>query len=101
MNTHDFDFERDGHVGVITFNNPSRMNPLGEALQRALLEFLPTLGQNDDIHMLVITGAGRRFCVGADLASVAFGEDAPKARDWPNPDGLLQHPDMTWAFRGS
>jgi 2-(1,2-epoxy-1,2-dihydrophenyl)acetyl-CoA isomerase len=80
MNSSIFDFERDAHVGVLTLNNPSRMNPLGEELQCALLEFLPTLAQDSAIHALVITGAGRGFCVGADLASVVIGQDAPEAR---------------------
>ncbi|MDB5884424.1 MAG: enoyl-CoA hydratase [Polaromonas sp.] len=80
MKTRLFDFERDGHVGLLTLNNPVRVNPLGEELQHALLEFLFALGEDKGIHALVITGAGCGFCVGADLASVVIGDDDPEVR---------------------
>jgi 2-(1,2-epoxy-1,2-dihydrophenyl)acetyl-CoA isomerase len=63
-------FERIGDAGVATFNEPFRLNPLGTALQRALRALLSDLRQDASVRCLVLTGAGKAFCVGADLAGM-------------------------------
>jgi 2-(1,2-epoxy-1,2-dihydrophenyl)acetyl-CoA isomerase len=66
-------FERDGDVAVLTLNEPQRLNPLTGSVQRALQEHLVRLRDDTSVRALVITGAGRGFCVGADLASMQDG----------------------------
>ncbi|MDR1968622.1 MAG: enoyl-CoA hydratase/isomerase family protein [Burkholderiaceae bacterium] len=62
--------ERDGDVAILCFNIPSRLNPLTVALQQALRERLARLRDEGEVRAVVLTGAGRSFCVGADLGSM-------------------------------
>jgi 2-(1,2-epoxy-1,2-dihydrophenyl)acetyl-CoA isomerase len=63
-------FERVDDVGIATFNEPQRLNPLSVALQESLLALLAQLTEQPDVRCLVLTGAGKAFCVGADLDSM-------------------------------
>ena len=47
-----------------------QLNPLGIAMQQQLRACLADLSRNQDVAVLVITGAGKAFCVGADLTSI-------------------------------
>jgi 2-(1,2-epoxy-1,2-dihydrophenyl)acetyl-CoA isomerase len=57
---------RDGAVLMITLNRPDVLNAFNADLHRALSASL-TDAQADDVRAVVITGAGRGFCVGQDL----------------------------------
>ncbi|MFF2846271.1 enoyl-CoA hydratase/isomerase family protein [Streptomyces sp. NPDC058001] len=62
--THDTD---DG-VRTLTLNRPHRKNALDPALWAALRDALGTAGEDRDVRVLVLTGAGGAFCSGADLS---------------------------------
>ncbi len=55
-------------VRTLTLNRPDRLNalntPLAEAIQAAIVE----AGADDDVRVIVLTGAGRGFCAGLDLS---------------------------------
>src|SRR5580765_5277211 len=74
----------DGPVGVITLNRPERRNAWTVALARELFEALAWYDAADEVRAVVVTGAGRDFCVGADLedrtVSEPGGPDAPTGR---------------------
>lgn len=57
----------DGGVAVVTINRPDRMNAWTWRLARELQHALATYDDRDDIRAIVVTGAGRAFCAGADL----------------------------------
>jgi 2-(1,2-epoxy-1,2-dihydrophenyl)acetyl-CoA isomerase len=59
--------ERDGHVAVATLDRPDKLNALSMELSKELLALCEQVNEDDDIWVLVITGAGRGFCSGADL----------------------------------
>ena len=59
--------EREGHTAVLTLNRPEKLNALSVALRDALGDALAEVRGNDAIRVVVITGAGRGFCSGADL----------------------------------
>jgi 2-(1,2-epoxy-1,2-dihydrophenyl)acetyl-CoA isomerase len=63
--------ERDGAVAILTLNIPSRMNPVTLDLMQQMRESLAHLAADESVHALVLTGAGRGFCSGADLNRVA------------------------------
>src|SRR5690349_6688338 len=65
--------EIDGRVGLLTLDRPERLNALGEALCRALIEACERIGQDGSVHAVVLRGAGRAFCAGADLKERAVG----------------------------
>ena len=60
--------ERVGDVGVITLNRPEKMN----AINRALIDDFDAAihaNEEDGARALILTGAGRGFCAGADLTA--------------------------------
>jgi 2-(1,2-epoxy-1,2-dihydrophenyl)acetyl-CoA isomerase len=62
--------ERHGDVVVLRLNIPERLNPIATNLQLALREQLAAVRADRSVSALVLTGAGRAFCVGADLSSM-------------------------------
>ena len=54
-------------VGMVTLNRPEKLNALDRALCDELREALTLLTTSDAVRVIVITGAGRAFCAGADL----------------------------------
>src|SRR5207245_1484878 len=95
-----------GGIGTVTLNRPEKLNALDRALCDELREALALLTQSDAVRVIVITGAGRAFCAGADLgvldrdgsALVAAGKDVALAlRAAPQPvppagNGLARRP---------
>jgi 2-(1,2-epoxy-1,2-dihydrophenyl)acetyl-CoA isomerase len=63
--------ERDGAVAVLTLQRPARYNALTLELKTALLAALGKLATADGVRALVLTGAGKAFCVGQDLGEHA------------------------------
>lgn len=60
------DYRLDGDVAVVTFNRPDRFNAIEPTLARGVVESLARAG--DEARAVVLTGAGKAFCSGADLA---------------------------------
>jgi len=61
--------EVDGPVGWIPLNDPDRLNPITFERIRAINDAAATMSDRADVHVVVVTGAGRGFCAGADLSS--------------------------------
>lgn len=59
--------ERDGGVVTLTLNRPDSLNSLDADLREALRDTLAALDTDPDCRAVVLTGAGRAFCVGQDL----------------------------------
>ncbi len=55
------------HVGTATLNRPDKLNAFDPDMCEDLLEALRMLAAADAVRVIVITGAGRAFCAGADL----------------------------------
>lgn len=64
-------FETDGAVATITLNRPDVLNALDATLTRALLGAVRCAGADESVRAVIVTGAGRGFSSGADLASVS------------------------------
>ncbi|HUZ70890.1 MAG TPA: enoyl-CoA hydratase-related protein [Candidatus Saccharimonadales bacterium] len=75
---------RAGGVTVLTLNNPDRRNALDPPLARVLLDVAADLRADRGARCVVITGAGKAFCSGADLGTMKSEVTAgPLARrDW-------------------
>lgn len=58
--------KRDG-VAILTMNRPDRMNALNRGLILELTDVLQTLEKDDEVKVILLTGAGRAFCAGGDL----------------------------------
>ncbi len=60
--------KKEDHIATITMNRPERMNALNEQMLRELVAALDDLARDDDVRVVVLTGAGRVFCSGADVS---------------------------------
>lgn len=56
-----------GHIGTVTLNRPEKANAFDPEMCEDLLEALRMLATADAVRVIVLTGAGKAFCAGADL----------------------------------
>ena len=68
-------------VATLTLNRPDRLNALSTPMLDGLLEALPRLAADANIAVVVLTGAGRGFCAGGDVKSMAEGSSQLGAQD--------------------
>ena len=77
-------FEKDGRIGRITLNRPEVMNAIDNDLPHELAAAVAEADHDRDIHVMVLSGAGKAFCAGYDLAHYAEGSGPNKVvQDMP------------------
>ena len=59
----------ENHIMTITLNRPDNLNSFNEPMMQDLVAAYHSADQNDDVRVIIVTGAGRAFCAGADLSS--------------------------------
>ena len=64
-------FEKDGRIGRITLNRPEVMNAIDDDLPHELAAAVVEADHDRDIHVMVLSGAGKAFCSGYDLEHYA------------------------------
>ncbi|KAA9156353.1 enoyl-CoA hydratase [Amycolatopsis acidicola] len=64
----DLEFERDGHVAVLTMNRPQRRNALSLEMVGQFAQAWDEIDGDDRIRVAVLTGAGEYYCSGGDLS---------------------------------
>jgi 2-(1,2-epoxy-1,2-dihydrophenyl)acetyl-CoA isomerase len=69
-------------VATVTLNRPDAMNALNTELKVALRDTLQQAAQDPDVRAVVLTGSGRAFCVGQDLAEHAHNLEADPDAVW-------------------
>ncbi|MCV7299405.1 enoyl-CoA hydratase [Mycobacterium barrassiae] len=60
----------DHNVAVITINDPDRRNAVTAEISAALRAAVDAAEANTDVHALIVTGAGKAFCAGANLTAL-------------------------------
>lgn len=65
-------YEEDGAIAVLTLNRPAALNSFTRQMHRELWAALDRIEADKHIRALVLTGAGRAFCAGADLSEFDF-----------------------------
>ncbi|TET26088.1 MAG: crotonase [Candidatus Aminicenantes bacterium] len=64
-------YEKKENIGVLTINRPQRMNAISNELTSELKKFLDEIENDDELRVLVITGAGdKAFVAGADITEL-------------------------------
>jgi enoyl-CoA hydratase/carnithine racemase len=83
------ELEQRGAIAIVTLNRPERLNAISTGLLDALHGALQHVQNQDDVRVIVLTGAGRAFCAGDDLKE--FGEQTASAENIArHVDGIQQ-----------
>ena len=56
------------HIATITLNRPAQLNAFTNTMMRELIDAFDRVDADDDVRAVIVTGAGRGFCAGADLS---------------------------------
>src|SRR6201996_8387958 len=70
----------DNHIALLTVNDPERRNAVTGEMSRQLRAAVDQAESDADVHAVVVTGAGKAFCAGADLSALGSAAE----------EGLLQ-----------
>src|SRR2546422_6043801 len=96
-------------IATITLNRPERLNAWTPHMGRELYDAFSAAARDPEVRVIVVTGAGRGFCAGADMANLrgiqegrsedAPAERAPQSRDATAPIAAV-HPalDTSYAY---
>ena len=81
------------HVLTITLNRPDRLNAFTGTMMNELIAAFDAADADDEVRAIIVTGAGRAFCAGADLSEGAKTFDFAARADRPDKQGTPQRPD--------
>lgn len=83
-------------VLTVTLNRPERLNAVGDGMHESLEALWGDIAGDTEVRSVVLTGAGRAFCAGADLARDPNDPDAGH-----NPASLMEklERDMAWSYK--
>lgn len=70
---------RDGAIATITLNRPDKLNAYTVRMGEEIVDAFTGLRDNDEVRVVIVTGAGRGFCAGVDLDELKRRDDP----DWP------------------
>ena len=62
---------KQGNIGIITMNRPEALNALSSAVFADLSKALDQVERDEEVYVVIITGAGRAFVAGADIGEMA------------------------------
>ena len=68
-------FKKEGDIAIVTLNSPEKYNAVNDDLVNGINESIAKVQKDDSIRAMVITGAGKGFCSGADMNT--FGNITP------------------------
>ena len=88
----------DDGIATLTLNRPEAMNAWNDAMSSEFEQAIQALDMDDSVRVVVLTGAGRAFCAGADLSA---GADSFKPADEKPTDERAQkknYADSFWPF---
>ena len=70
-------------ICTVTLSRPDQLNAFNIPMMRELIEAFDRIDADDDVRVVIVTGSGRAFCAGADLASGSgsFDYDGPVSND--------------------
>lgn len=87
----DITYDVTERIATITLNRPEARNGYTLRMSDELQDALTRADEDDDVRVVVLTGSGPDFCVGADLSGGGFdvseGGDAPDGEHWQEPAG--------------
>lgn len=81
-------------VATLTFNRPDKLNALSRELLTQSIEHLKRWSRDPEVGAIVVTGAGRAFCAGGDVGSMAKDTTPPSLEE--QIDGLREAQELSW-----
>jgi enoyl-CoA hydratase/carnithine racemase len=73
MTYNDIIYSTEDHVATITLNRPERMNAMDGTASKELTHAIGKAEKDKEVRVLILTGAGRAFCAGADVGQMVTG----------------------------
>lgn len=70
MNFENLLFKKEDNIGILSINRPKALNALNTQVLKELNEAIDMVSDDDKVHILIITGEGRAFVAGADIAEM-------------------------------
>lgn len=70
---------RNPRIARITLNRPERLNAISPAMPGEIRRAVQLANDDDEVHVIVVQGAGRAFCAGYDMKESA---ERPQAHEW-------------------
>jgi enoyl-CoA hydratase/carnithine racemase len=65
----EIEYEVSDHIATITLNRPEKLNAFTGTMMNEMIDAFDTTDADDDVRAVIVTGAGRGFCAGADLSA--------------------------------
>jgi enoyl-CoA hydratase/carnithine racemase len=66
--------DKKDHIGWVTLNRPDKLNAFGGRMRQEIAEVIDDVCADPEVRVIVITGAGKAFCVGGDITEFVSGE---------------------------
>ncbi|GGO75996.1 enoyl-CoA hydratase [Marinobacterium nitratireducens] len=73
------EFQQEGGIAILTLNRPEKRNAMSDAMRAELVEHLENLRRDRSVRALIITGSGKGFCAGGDIAGMKTRMEADPA----------------------
>ncbi|MFV2174661.1 enoyl-CoA hydratase-related protein [Actinomadura sp. LOL_016] len=86
----EIEYEVADGIATITLNRPDHMNAYTFTMRNEMLDAFDRVDADDDVRAVVVTGAGRAFCAGADLSTGGGTFDQERSKDMFAGDDLLE-----------
>lgn len=63
-------FKKEGNIGILSINRPDALNALNSIVLDELNEAMDVINNDEDVHVIILTGEGRAFVAGADIGEM-------------------------------
>ena len=92
MNYETITYEVADQIATVTLNRPDKLNAFTWTMMEETIDAFDRIDADDNVRAVIVTGSGRAFCAGADLAGGAGAFDAANAENSPvRADGTLDY----------